>query len=520
MNEHAPPKSVFSKTENSRRYEKLFTFNKFKSSLSAKLSLIIGIFTFVVLFSCDTEVDEDHKQFKSPFTMISVRQFKSETNLSSFKSKLALPIKQNANAFMRGADLTEFLIDTVAIVRFVAEDNSITYSFKIYKTDSVGEYEQKYNLIYRNKEQVWEYALIGFKEVPESTTKEIGDVKYLYDSNVAQRASISAMIEALCLKKVESKVCDGSCERNNYFQCDAGHCRYGVCYIVTSYELVPCLGSGGGNGDNGSSGGGSGGGSTAITLPQNFEFLPNIKDLTNITTVPIEESDLGHPTDPCIRLDSLMAQNGVKEKLLELKGKITEDREFGYSFKRRFNIEQNRAIYTPMAGTHIGSLQVSLPVGDYFAFFMHSHPFEIGIPLPSFGDLMALHSLHKEATRVNKQYVTSFILGKHPDTGATTIYSLHISDTTLFQTKIRAYWNRPTFRGDSSDASFENYENSPRYNYIEEYLSRKYNENRANLQATFLREFADFGIELYKTDDLVNFTQWKKVTLTNEIPCP
>lgn len=57
------------------------------------------------------------------------------------------------------AKLTDFVIDTLAIKKYVSQTNKTTYSFRVYPIISVSGTNKIYNLVYRKVNERWEKAL-------------------------------------------------------------------------------------------------------------------------------------------------------------------------------------------------------------------------------------------------------------------------------------------------------------------------------------------------------------------------
>jgi hypothetical protein len=69
---------------------------------------------------------------------ISLAQFKNETNIDKVEPLLSVPIKISI-ASKSKSQLSAFVIDRLAIKKFISENNKTTYTFRIYPLSSIAQ---------------------------------------------------------------------------------------------------------------------------------------------------------------------------------------------------------------------------------------------------------------------------------------------------------------------------------------------------------------------------------------------
>jgi hypothetical protein len=99
------------------------------------------------------------------------------------------------------------------------------------------------------------------------------------------------------------------------------------------------------------------------------------------------------------------------------------------------------------------------------------------------------------------------------------VYSLRINDFAKLNNKINNDWGDSKLDGKSAEQKLD---------IIHEDLARSYKINENNLEAFFLQNFKDYGIDLYKANS--DQTNWNKLSLNptpnnpigtlQQTPCP
>lgn len=231
-----------------------------------------------ILFSgCEAEKELYENSGQNNRNKITLNEFMKETGIRDFHSVFKVPEAAINQTLNKTAELSEFIIDTVAIQKFVSENDKTTYSFRIYSIVSNIQYDEKYNLVYMKENAEWEKSIISFKEKLNATqnAEKFEEFQKLYDSRIAN-TTLSAGIE-LCFSENYSVHCDGSCSTG---VCDGFGCSTGQC-IIRTIKVEPCFSAGGspsgpsiGNSNN--NGGGSG--------LNPYQFVANIEGNQNFDT--------------------------------------------------------------------------------------------------------------------------------------------------------------------------------------------------------------------------------------------
>ena len=219
-------------------------------------------FLSLLIFSCSNQEDyiSNHHHSEKIENEITFQQFLNETNVNDFSVRLNL--NPASNALQRTASLNDFVIDTVAILKHISQNNKATYSFKVEPLNTL-EYPEanSYNIIYHKISNSWEKTLISFDEIENPINNELS-----FD-NFDNLYSESPIMARVCMTIIALPNCNNQC---------VGTCDR--CHACTLYVAVETGCGGGSDGgiddvtlpDLGSSG--STGGSGAI-----LEFEPNPK---------------------------------------------------------------------------------------------------------------------------------------------------------------------------------------------------------------------------------------------------
>jgi hypothetical protein len=158
-------------------------------------------------------------------------------------------------------------------------------------------------------------------------------------------------------------------------------------------------------------------------------------------------------------------------------------------------------------------------IGSDYIGSTHSHPKDT-YPIFSWGDLQTLRDTYNECRIFLRQNVSIQIVCYNKNNPAQPlVYALRINDFTKLNDKINADWSNSKLNGKSKEEKLD---------FIHKDLARSYKANENNLEAFFLHNFKDYGIDLYKANN--DQTNWSKLSLnttTNNpngelqtTPCP
>ena len=239
-----------------------------------QLLKLIVLFTLLSFLSCTDDLYNNHQHNHGENkNKISLSQFKTETKIKDFKTI----IKSNIQAMKstnRTAELSDFVIDTLAIQRHISQNNKTTYSFRIYPLSNVALPSENFNLVYRLENNNWEQSIFSLikKSNPLPSEEQFESKTLLFDSKTT---STTARAGEMCISEMYYVQCDGSC----HGQCDGFACPTGQC-IQKTIMIDFCGGSGGASGGGGDpNSGGSSDYSQSGQQPSNpYEFTPNMFD--------------------------------------------------------------------------------------------------------------------------------------------------------------------------------------------------------------------------------------------------
>lgn len=293
---------------------------------------------------------------------------------------------------------------------------------------------------------------------------------------------------------------------------------------------------GGPKGNSGSGGGGSGGGATGVPPRNPIPSNPTPNNPTpdnpndpqapsttigggNLTTPLVDEEDTQVFETPCTTLKDLLKTDNlsanIKPVIQSLWHKRYAKKEWYQQFEKKF-VDGNYKTYKQPGGIQEGISinKCEIDIGGFIIGVIHLHPYKTQ-PMFSWQDLRSMRNLYNEATPFLRKDVFSIIVGIEGS-----VYALKINDYEAFNAKINSDWD--TAKGNNDDRKI--------YNLNKE-IQRKYKLS-TNLERTFLQEFENYGVSLYKatgnllTPSSSNLSNFKKLELeddstsSNVIPVP
>jgi len=240
------------------------------------LARLVALILFVTFIGCNEELYDIKDQHNGvDKNKITLSQFKNETNIGKVEPILSVPTKTSI-ASKSKSQLSDFVIDTLAVKKFISENNKTTYTFRIYPLSSAAQPNEIYNLVYRKVNNTWQTSIFYLKELPKenSELKLFEKIERIYGGKVTN--DITAKTSSLEMCSFESTVvqCDGSCAREGYSQCDGFACPTGQC-IRTSVTYMSCAGGSSGSSGSSDPGGYSGGGGGSSDP---YSYSPNTYD--------------------------------------------------------------------------------------------------------------------------------------------------------------------------------------------------------------------------------------------------
>lgn len=220
-------------------------------------------------------------------------------------------------------------------------------------------------------------------------------------------------------------------------------------------------------------------------------------------------------TDPCSEINSLLKYNSteansLKSEISWLKDKVNatvNDKEAGVEVKKVMNPDETfKYEFTQV----LSKEQFSIPLSIGFSYVggLHSHPTD-GYAMFSFQDIRFLLSVYDEASSSRKQEAFNGLVAKDA-AGNTNTYMLKIENIESLRTQINSVWTSDKY------SKFQNEDD--RIKAIHQDQAIKYSKSNGNLEKSFLDQFKDFGIVLFKSD--ANTDRFDKLTLNNSTVTP
>lgn len=208
---------------------------------------------------------------------------------------------------------------------------------------------------------------------------------------------------------------------------------------------------------------------------------------------------------PCGQLKSFgdPAKMNLKPTIDALKilanDNLSNDVEYGVIIKKTYNDDD--PVYTPSAiitGVP-GGVEMNLKRFDIGDFHTHTRN---GDAMFSFKDVRELANYYEGTEDSRKPEIFMGLVCKDKD-GNLNVYVLKINDVIKLINAINAIWDNPKYVGKEDEDKFKD---------IHEAQAEKYRRSNGKLEKSFLKQFSNFGISLFKaTDDTM--TKWSELEL-------
>lgn len=471
--------------------------------------------------------------------------------INKVKSKKLKPIN-NTGKIVNSSD-DNFTVNT-DFATYIENNGKHSYTFKINRENPQYLLE---NLVLNSNESLGYDAYIVQYDINEN---EYNQLHAAVNINLSDKVTITNLVDENLITNIFNKeeVVDIStmCLNTTVIAANscpcAGHTIYdiianpGICICNQSFTLYPtqtiyswgeCTistgGGGSGSGTGGTSGGGSGG---EDTTENNYDGSdPSIHGNGGVSTAPtLDEDDSNILIEtPCESLKKLAepTNQDIDPSIQILKDTLASGvtNEFGIKFK--YDVEVSPAVATNILVTG-NSGSAPLTKGWNWRGGMHIHT-TAGYGMYSWGDVQSLAECYDYAAPANQPFVTNIMICNIliPTTNPSqncNIYAIKVDNYTTLTNAINTVLNDPKYGiPPSGDIIKDKEEKIKKIHRVQYDLYKAAGDD--NLEESFLRQFASYGISLYKKKSLVNNTStenWVKLTLdllTNtitETPCP
>ncbi|MCA1966257.1 MAG: hypothetical protein LDL23_06360, partial [Flavobacterium sp.] len=275
----------------------------------------------------------------------------------------------------------------------------------------------------------------------------------------------------------------------------------------------------GGGGIDLTGGGGTGGTTGEVETPPNDSG--NNNPIVTAPVLELEEEENILPKDPCKELKELLKPNDsiirpiigepdtikrpkLKPRIELIGGKVILPNEYGCTFSyQKFG---DKYIQGPIEGGE--ALTVALNVNGFIYGGMHSHSFEKGHSIPSFGDMDWIADCHYLAKDYNKDKVFEIIAVRKSGSIAippeVTYYAFKVDDINILKQKIEQRIN---------DIKPITLSRDEKIKEIHREDGKLFDKNPNDLEKKFLEKYENYGLSLYKANQ--NLTNWGKLTLNS-----
>jgi uncharacterized ubiquitin-like protein YukD len=219
--------------------------------------------------------------------------------------------------------------------------------------------------------------------------------------------------------------------------------------------------------------------------------------------------------DPCAQIKGLLDYNStesinLKSNLNWLEDKVNaaiNNKEAGVEVKKVMNPDETfKYEFTQVSSND----QFSIPLSIGFGYVggLHSHPSD-GYGMFSFQDIRYLLSVYDEASPGRKEEAFNGLVAKDA-AGNTNTYMLKIENIESLRTQVNNVWDSEKY------SKFKTEEK--RIKAIHKDQAIKYSKSDGKLEKSFLEQFKDFGIMLFKADATKN--NFDKLILNNSTVTP
>lgn len=257
------------------------------------------------------------------------------------------------------------------------------------------------------------------------------------------------------------------------------------------------------------------GGSYTFVITGNYSSFGNGTNSGNYANSPYvgggrgdSNSNSTTKTNPCDQLKKMIDPTNttnIKAQIDWLKSKVNalvNNKEFGVEVQKRMNADETfRYEYNRIDSPN--EFSVSLTTGGMNIGGIHSHP-ENGYAMFSFQDVRFLLNAYDGASSTRSDDVFTMMVCKD-NNGVTNTYNLKIDNIDALRNNVNSVWNNPKYSRYTTDDT--------RRDAIHKDQAIIYKNSNGELEKSFLEQFKDFGISLYKTD--ATNTSFNKLALNS-----
>jgi hypothetical protein len=223
---------------------------------------------------------------------------------------------------------------------------------------------------------------------------------------------------------------------------------------------------------------------------------------------------------PCDELKKLgdPQQTNIKPNVDLLKQKVNSNdnkNEIWFETKKTHNVDDTYSYNNNNVTSPAGSHEIEITTGVSNIGGGHSHPDDT-YPMFTFGDVKLLKEAYTEASTSRKSEVFYIVTCKTA-AGIVNTYCIKTDNFDALNDNVNLVWDDPLYASIVDEGE--------KIKQIHKNQAKTFEKSNGNYEKSFLQQFANFGISMYKaTDDTM--THWNKMELdanpinpVKETPC-
>lgn len=485
--------------------------------MKTKLFILFAIIASLLFSNCQTEDNGLDANTHSKFSMkkISFEEMKSKPKAVEALNKIR-ETKKTAGAQARLVydSANDFYVDTDEIIYIEKGGDYHSYTFAVYRDVETPLFE---NLVMSlQKDGSYSATLVSYN----LTEQERADL---------EKEKLFSLEGKLAVKILDPGTYNPEylLGRTNCYNVNVATCSWhgvhiagprckpdGVATIRVCYEYEEpvfyfddsAIGDAGGGGTGDSGGGGTGNPNptpnpdpTPDPDPDNEEPEDELGDAP--VTIPLIKTPKTTPCDELKAITDTLKSN-KKAEIEWLKGKVNDVVEHGVEIKKVLNADESFS-YVPNRVSSASAFDVALATGRFYVYWMHSHPKDISYGMFSFGDVKFIRNAYQETLPDRQPEATVIVVCQDPNNPAIkNTYALKVDNFDTLNMAVDVIWNNAKYAG-KTDAQ--------KIDLIHKDQAIKYDYYGPELEFSFLTQFQNFGISLYKAN--ADLTSWTKLEL-------
>ena len=220
----------------------------------------------------------------------------------------------------------------------------------------------------------------------------------------------------------------------------------------------------------------------------------------------LEGEKLDNPCEQMKKMIDKENTTNMKPEIDWLKAKVNaavNETESSVSVQKKLNYDGVNYDYSYDRLDSPNKFSAPVTTGGAYIGSAHSHPTD-GYAMFSYQDVRLLLNTFQGASPTRKDDAFVMVVCKDK-AGNTNIYNIKVDNPTMLKNKVDEVWNNPEYSSKATDYL--------RLQAIHKDQAKLYRDSNGDLEKSFLDQFKDFGISLYKAD--TNVSNFSKLTLNS-----